>query len=160
MKKINQVKYQKYIKKVLENNGEMSLYYHQNKISSLIIEGKRIKFQGILFAYRRGDFQICVGQIGEEHIFYSSDESSKDNFSIIFDQRDEKKRFHINYNDQFVTHSEKDPYEEREFVLTYVENQNFAQLQVYDSLLKHNRFGEYFADTLSTIASARCYALG
>ena len=67
---------------------------------------------------------------------------------------------HINYKDQYVTHSEKDSYEEREIILTYVENQNFAQLQVYDSFLKHNRFAEYFADTLPTILSARCLALG
>ena len=160
MKTITQEKYQKYIKKVLDNNEKMSLFYHQNESNSLIIEGKRVRFQGILFAYSRGDFQICVGQIGEECIFYSSDESCKDHLYIIFDQSKEKKRFHINYNNQFVTHSEKDSYEEREIVLTYVENENFAQLQVYDSFLKYNRFGEYFADTLSTIESARCLALG
>lgn len=160
MKTITQEKYQKYINKVLDNNEKMSLYYHENESNLLIIEGKRVRFQGLLFAYSRGDIQICVGQIGEERIFYSSDESCKDHLNIIFDQSKEKKRFHINYNDQFVTHSEKDSFEEREFVLIYVENQNFAQLQLYDSLLKHNRFGEYFADTLSTITSARCLALG
>lgn len=157
---ITQKKYQKYIREVLESNEKMSLFCHQNENNSLIIEGKRVKFQGILFAYSRGDFKICFGQIGGERIFYSSDESYKDHLYIIIDQSREKNRFHINYNDQYITHSEKDLYGEREIILTYVENQNFAQLQVYDSYLKHNRFGEYFADTLSTIVSARCLALG
>lgn len=160
MKTITQEKYQKYIKKVLDNNEKMSLFCHQNESNSLIIEGKRVRFQGILFAYSRGDFQICFGQIGGKNIIYSSDDSYKDNLYIIIDQSKEKKRFHVNYNDQFITHSEKDSYEEREIILTYVENQNFAQLQVYDSFLKDNRFGEYFADTSSTIVSSRCLALG
>lgn len=160
MKTITQEKYQKYIKKVLDNNEKMSLFCHQNNSNSLIIEGKRVRFQGILFAYSRGDFQICFGEIGGERIFYSSDDSCKEHLYIIIDQIKDKKRFHINYNDQFVTHSEKDIYEKREIVLTYVENQNFAQFQVYDSILKHNRFGEYFADTFSTIVSARCLAFG
>lgn len=160
MNTITQEKYQKYIKKVLDNNEKMSLFFHTKENNTLIIEGKRVRFQGILFAYRRGDFQICCGQIGGEHIFYSSDESYNDQLSIIIDQRKEIKRFHINYKNQFISHSEQDPYEEREYILTYVENENFAQFQVYDSIMKHNKFGEYFADTLSTIISARCLALG
>ncbi|MGE7604687.1 hypothetical protein ACQKL5_19790 [Peribacillus sp. NPDC097675] len=160
MKTINQKKYQKYIKEVVENNEKMSLFCHQNESNTIIIEGKRVKFQGIIFAYSRGDFHVCFGHVGGEPIFYSSDDSCKDHLYIIIDQSKDKKRFHINYKDQYVTHSEKDFYEERETIFTYVENQNFAQLQVYDSFLKHNRFGEYFADTLSTIGSARCLALG
>lgn len=160
MKTITQEKYQKYIKEVLDNNEKMSLFCHQNENNTLIIEGKGVKFQGILFVYSRGDMKICFGQFGEERIFYSNDESYKDHLYIVIDQSKDKKRFHINYKDQYITHSEKDSYEEREIILTYVENQNFAQLQVYDSFLKHNRFAEYFADTLPTILSARCLALG
>lgn len=160
MKEIDQKKYQKYVKEVVDNNEKMSLFCHQNGSNTIVIEGKRVKFQGMIFAYSRGDFQICFGQIGEENFFFRSKDSVKDHLYIIIDQSKDKKRFHINYNDQFVTHSEKDSYEEREIILTYVENQNFAQLQVYDSFLKNNRFGEYFADTLSTIVSARCLALG
>lgn len=160
MKKITQEKFHKYIKKIIKNNEEnMTLFCHEKESNSFIIEGKRVKFQGIFFAYSRGDFQICFGQIGKEHFFYSNDESCKDHLYIIIDQRDQENRFHINYSDQFVTHSEQDSYEEREIVLTYVENQNFAQFQVYDSILKQNKFGEYFADTESTIASSRCIAL-
>ncbi|MCA1056960.1 hypothetical protein LCM10_18515 [Rossellomorea aquimaris] len=161
MNKIPQKKFEKFFKEALDNNEKkMSLFCHQERINSFVIEGKRVKFQSILVVYSRGDLQICFGQIGEQQLFYSSDKSCKDNIYLIIDQSKNKKRLHINFNDQFITHSEKDLYDEREIILTYVENQNFAQLQVYDSLLKYNKFSEYFADTSSTIASARCLAFG
>ncbi|MED3957658.1 hypothetical protein P4605_10010 [Priestia aryabhattai] len=162
MKTINQKKYQKYINELLnKNEKKLSLFCHQDGNNSIIIEGKRIKFGGALFVYSRGDFQICFGKFGEENFSYTSEKVYKNQLYIIVDQKsNEKKRLHVNFNNEYVTHSDKDIYEEREFILTYVETQKFAQLQVYDSFLKDNKFGEFFADTFSTITSARCLALG
>jgi hypothetical protein len=161
MKIINREKYQKYINELLKRpEKKLTLFCHQEGNNSVIIEGRDIKFQGTLLVYSRGDIQICFGQLGEKHFSYKSYKGESDHLYIIIDQNKVKRRFHINYKDHFITQSEKDDYEERAVILTYVENDKFAQLQVYDSFLKDNRFGEFFADTNSTIVSARCLALG
>lgn len=160
---ITQNKYQKYIKEVINTSEKMSLFYHQSGSNIAVIEGSRVKFNGILFAYVREDFHICCGQIGEDKIFICNDDHIQDtnSLSLIIDERKaDKKRFHLNYSDQFVTLSDIDFYSGQELIITFLENTNFAQLQIYDSHLKYNKFGEYFADTPSTIGSAKSFALG